>query len=167
MLMGWIGRQLTLLHGHDFPAAMLAFLLLITVVAAMWAALVGALASAPALRGVAVALTPPLLRGVLFAGFAGALTVPAHADDRGLDGLRLPDRPLVTPTPAAPEPGPVVVRRGDTLWAIAAGALGPGPGNAATARACARWHSTNRDVIGPDADLIHPGQRLTPPKDQS
>jgi len=167
--MGWIGDQVAALRGDDFPAAVLALVSLVTLVLTMWALLVVSLASVPALRGLAVALTPRILRGVVFAGVAGALTVPAaQAEDRGVDGLRLPDRPLV----AASEPHrvqhTVVVRRGDTLWAIARARLGSRADVASTARDVGLWHNANRDVIGPDPDLIHPGQRLAPPsKDRS
>ncbi len=57
----------------------------------------------------------------------------------------------------------VVVRRGDTLWDIAARHLGPGASPAAVSAEWPRWYAANRHVIGPDADLLHPGQRLRPP----
>ncbi|MEP7191601.1 MAG: hypothetical protein ABI903_01910 [Actinomycetota bacterium] len=57
----------------------------------------------------------------------------------------------------------VVVLRGDTLWSIAARHLGPAAGAAAIEVEWHRWLATNRDVIGDDADLILPGQLLTPP----
>ena len=166
--MGWIGDQVAALRGDDFPAAVIALVALVTLVVATWALLVVSLASVPALRGLAVALTPRMLRGVVLAGVAGALTVPvAQAEDRGVDGLRLPDRPLV----AAPDPQHVqhvVVRRGDTLWDIARAHLGSHAEPATTARAVGLWHDMNRDVIGPNPDLIRPGQRLDPPsKDRS
>jgi nucleoid-associated protein YgaU len=167
--MGWIADQVAALRGDDFPAAVLALVSLATLALATWALLVVSLASIPALRRLAVALTPRILRGVVFAGVAGALTVPAaRAEDPGVDGLRLPDRPRV----AASEPHhvqhTVVVRRGDTLWAIARAGLGSQADVASTARAVGRWHRANRDVIGPDPDLIQPGQRLaSPSKDRS
>ncbi len=167
--MGWIGDQMVALRGDEFPAAVLALISLVTLVVGAWALLVAVLASTPALRGLAVAFTPRILRGVLFAGAAGALAVPAaHADDRGVDGLRLPDRPLVSGAvePAAMHSA-VVVRSGDTLWAIAFDRLGPDADDATTAHEVDRWHDANRKVIGPDPDLIHPGQRLaTPSKDR-
>lgn len=55
-----------------------------------------------------------------------------------------------------------VVRPGDSLWTIAAAALGtddPVP----VARYWARIHRANREVIGPNPDLIYPGQRLALP----
>jgi hypothetical protein len=57
----------------------------------------------------------------------------------------------------------VVVRRGDTLWDIAARALGPGASDADIAASWPRWHAANRSTIGPDPDLILPGQLLRPP----
>ena len=48
----------------------------------------------------------------------------AQAEDRGVDGLRLPDRPLVAGIePVAKQPT-VVVQSGDSLWAIARARLG-------------------------------------------
>jgi nucleoid-associated protein YgaU len=58
----------------------------------------------------------------------------------------------------------VVVRRDDTLWDIAARHLGPGASAAEIAAEWPRWHRANRDLVGPDPDLIRPGQRLTPPR---
>ena len=163
--MGWIGDQIVALRGDEFPAAVLALISLVTVLVGAWALLVVALASTPALRGLAVAFTPRILRGLLFAGVAGALTVPAaQAEDRGVDGLLLPDRPMVD---GAAEPADrqstVVVQGGDTLWAIARDRLGPDADVATTAREVDRWHDANREVIDDDPDLIRPGQRLDPP----
>lgn len=165
--MGSIGDQIAALSGDDFPAAVLALVFLVTVVIGTWALLVAALASVPALRGLAIAITPRILRGVLFAGVAGALAVPAaQAEDRGVDGLRLPDRPLVAGSvePAAKQPT-VVVQREDTLWAIVRDRFGSDADVAITAHEVDRWHDANREVIGPDPDLIHPGQRLAPPSE--
>jgi nucleoid-associated protein YgaU len=167
--MGWFGGQVAALRGDDFPAAVLALVSLLTLVLTAWALLVVSLASVPALRGLAVALTPRMLRGVVFAGVAGALAVPAaHAEDRGVDGLRLPDRPVVAASEPRGVEHTVVVRRGDTLWAIARAHLGSQADVASTTHEVRRWHHANRDVIGPDPDLIHPGQRLdAPSKDHS
>ena len=122
---------------------------------------------------------------------AESLTAPGSADPvrHTVSGLPLPDRPDVrsgphqppapraaaTSAPApAPAPAPasvsaptssraVEVRRGDTLWGIAARSL---PGDASVAdiaRATQRWHRANRAVIGDDPDLIIPAQVLDPP----
>jgi len=88
-----------------------------------------------------------------------------------VDGLPLPERATVSgPTgPRAraeqarrPE-HTVVIRSGDSLWAIAARDLPPDSPGAAIA---ARWHAiyaANRARIGPDPDLIAPGVRLILP----
>ncbi len=164
--MGWLGDQIAALNGDDFPAAVLAVVSLLTVGVASWALLILYLAWSPALRGLALALTPRILHGVVLAGVAATLNVPAaHADDRGVDGLRLPDRPTVVGTARPPTNHLVVVRPGDTLWSIARARLGPDADVAGTARACDRWYHANRDVIGDDPDLIQPGQRLTAPSE--
>ncbi|MBM6404393.1 LysM peptidoglycan-binding domain-containing protein [Phycicoccus sp. CSK15P-2] len=58
----------------------------------------------------------------------------------------------------------VVVRRGDSLWAIAARHLGEGATDAEVAEAWPRWHAANRAVVGPDPDLLRPGQVLRVPE---
>jgi nucleoid-associated protein YgaU len=93
-----------------------------------------------------------------------------------LDGLQLPDLPAAAMRAAhwpagtaACNPRPVVVAAGDSLWAIAAQRLassatqGSVPTLRAIDRSWPRWHAANRDVIGPDPDLLHPGQRLQHP----
>lgn len=84
----------------------------------------------------------------------------------------VPDRPLVrrqpsprlvaTSPPREERPG-VVVRRGDTLWAIARQHLGPGATDAEVAQEWPRWHHANRAVIGPDPDRLLPGMVLQAP----
>jgi hypothetical protein len=59
---------------------------------------------------------------------------------------------------------PVEVRRGDTLWAIAARSLGARASPGAVAAAWPRWYAANRHAIGPDPDRILPGRRLVPPR---
>ena len=84
----------------------------------------------------------------------------------------VPDRPLVrrqpsprlvaTSPPREERPG-VVVRRGDTLWAIARQHLGPGATDAEVAQEWPRWHHANQAVIGPDPDRLLPGMVLWAP----
>lgn len=62
----------------------------------------------------------------------------------------------------SPERRTVTVDPGDTLWTIAAEHLDD-PTSAAVARSWPRWFAANRDVIGPDPDLIHPGMVLVEP----
>ena len=82
-----------------------------------------------------------------------------------------PDRPAA---PTGPEARPdeqrtadrYVVVPGDCLWHIAADGLGGVPSDAVIADAVTAWWTANADVIGPDPDLIHPGQVLqAPPTD--
>lgn len=87
----------------------------------------------------------------------GSPSLPAHA----LDGLPLPDRA----TGGVPDQdGAVVrVRPGDSLWAIAARQLGPTADVADVASYWRRIHDLNAAAIGPDPDLILPGQQLRLP----
>jgi nucleoid-associated protein YgaU len=57
----------------------------------------------------------------------------------------------------------VVVRAGDTLWALAETGLPPEAGPAAVTARWHRIHRLNRGVIGPEPDLILPGQVLRLP----
>ena len=71
-------------------------------------------------------------------------------------------------SPAVPPPrnlpgAAVTVRPGDSLWAIAARALGGHATNARIAAAWPQWWAANRSRIGPDPGLIRPGQHLVPP----
>ncbi len=67
------------------------------------------------------------------------------------------------PRDAEAVPDEVVVRRGDSLWAIAARALGPAASDAEVAAAWPRWFDANRAAIGPDPDVIRPGTVLHAP----
>src|SRR5699024_10288502 len=111
-------------------------------------------------------------RGVVVALVVGAGAVPASAmADAGdsLDGLPLPDRPTQVLQSDEPQhPGTataVVVETGDSLWSIAADRAGPQDDPSQVAAAVQRWYATNASTIGPDPDLIHPGQQLIPPKE--
>lgn len=62
-------------------------------------------------------------------------------------------------------PAPVyLVQPGDTLWSVAAQALGEQADPAEIADWWPRWYRTNIDVIGDNPDLIHPGQELSHPE---
>lgn len=58
---------------------------------------------------------------------------------------------------------PVTVHRGDTLWDLAARHLGGRATDAEIAVEWPRWYAANREAIGPDPDLLVPGQQLAPP----
>jgi nucleoid-associated protein YgaU len=77
-------------------------------------------------------------------------SVPVHL-------VSTPSRPRRT------DVGEVVVRRGDSLWDLAARYLGPAATAADVAAEWPRWYAANRQVIGPDPDLLLPGERLVPP----
>lgn len=103
------------------------------------------------------------------AGVAPAAATPGHVheDDHprirsAVAGLPLPERPLGGPPFARPA-ALVVVQPGDSLWSLAAAALGPGAGDAEVTAEWHRIHRLNRHTIGSDPDLIHPGQRLVLP----
>jgi hypothetical protein len=94
--------------------------------------------------------------------------------------VTVPDWPTGDEGPAAPAPpdwptrsevaAEHVVVPGDCLWRIAEDRLletGAPDTAADVADAVDRWWTTNADVIGPDPDLIHPGQVLLPPADAS
>jgi nucleoid-associated protein YgaU len=107
------------------------------------------------------------LLGVFVALFATA--APAGADERGtapadtatattldpaLDGLPLPDRVAGAPTRT------VVVQPGDSLWRIARALLPDHASDRVIAALVDDLHAANRRTIGPDPDLLQPGQRL-------
>lgn len=119
-----------------------------------------------------------------------ALALPAATGDlpsTGPRGLPLPDRvageaprtrrqgPTTPRAPtgtgvSTPGPPPPVVPRttvrvapGDSLWAIAEAQLRSADGPVDDAAVAARWqeiYATNAGRIGPDPDLVLPGQRL-------
>ena len=85
-------------------------------------------------------------------------TPSAALDWPAVPGMALP-QPTATPATTAP----VVVRPGDSLWAVAAHHLPAGATDAQIARAWPQWWSANRDAVGADPDLIHPGLSLIAP----
>jgi hypothetical protein len=143
------------------------------VVVAVWAWLQAMAGVADAWRGLPCARRSWVRRLVLVAcgvALTVALSPTAMADDATpgsdpLSGLPLPDRPEGGAADGAaggvnPRSGEVVVRTGDTLWALAESRL---PRSATGRQVTAGWHSIyrhNRGVIGPDPDLIRPGQVL-------
>jgi LysM domain len=86
----------------------------------------------------------------------GPPVVRAHPDVRVLSPVPRPDTTRDTPAE-------VVVRRGDSLWSIAARQLGPDASDAEIARVWPAWFEANRDVVGDDPDLLRPGQVLRAP----
>jgi hypothetical protein len=80
--------------------------------------------------------------------------VVAPPMDPSPEPLATPDRPVT---------GAHEVHPGDSLWSIAADALGADASDARVASAWQRWYAANRLLIGPDPGLLRPGQRLQPP----
>ena len=98
-------------------------------------------------------------------GAQAPTTVPdvtPDAEERA-DGCLASQAP-VPPDAAEVGAGTMTVQRGDSLWRITAAHL-PGASNTEIAAAWPRWYEANREVIGADPDLIHPGQVLRLPTD--
>ncbi|MGA8988541.1 hypothetical protein [Aeromicrobium sp.] len=158
--------------GASFPAALLAIGGLVHLVLSAWILLLVALSAARVPPPVLRAVAPRLVRQALLAGTVSALALapasaeqgsaPAPQPTHDLSGLRVPDRPAVMPG-AGRGAEPVTVHAGDTLWSIVAHWLPADAGPARIALGCRRWHEVNREVIGPDPNLIVPAQLLVPP----
>jgi len=112
---------------------------------------------------------PPALRRLLLTGLGVALVgagpVQAHASAVEQPPLPVPARPVGTAQSdqqAHPQTH-LVVRPGDTLWQLAANRLRTSASPRDVATLVEDLHRHNRKVIGPDPDLIRPGQRLAVP----
>ena len=104
-------------------------------------------------------------------------TRPAVPADRGEartsgpDQVAVPDRPTSgaatrytdLKTGQRVQPASHVVQPGESLWSIAAAELGPAATEEAIATRWPQWYTANRQLIGPDPDLIHPRQVLRTP----
>jgi hypothetical protein len=125
---------------------------------------------APWVRRLVAAGAGAALGGSLALATAAAAAAPELPDDlRWAPPAGATAAEHAAPPAAAPTQGsapPHVVAPGESLWTIAAGALADA-GRPATPAAVAaqwpRWYAANADVIGPEPDLIHPGQVLVPP----
>ncbi len=118
-------------------------------------------------RGALVrACAPPLGAALLWGTAVGPAQgrEPAPTDPTirsALDGLPLPQRPTTQPRARVR-----VVIAGESLWSIAAGLIGPGPGQRSAAEVDRAWRAlyrANRERVGPDPDLLYPGTRLSLP----
>jgi hypothetical protein len=137
----------------------------------------GARRTAAVLLGLGLGVAAPLAGTALLA-LAPAASAAASAVE-GVPDWPLPSAPAnaapvpdwptgtASPATASPAAGERVVLRGDCLWHIAAdsllGQLGRLPSDGEVATAVHAWWSANADVIGPDPDLLLPGQVLRPP----
>ncbi|MEU2347488.1 hypothetical protein [Modestobacter sp. NPDC049651] len=139
----------------------------------------GARRAAALALGLSLSVTAPLaasgLRTGPVAGPAGVVTASAAVPlDRSAPApdWRPGGSPAAPDWPAAPgagsAPGEHVVVRGDCLWDLArahltAAATGAPVTDAQVAAAAHAWWRANAAVIGPDPDLLLPGQVLRPP----
>lgn len=108
-----------------------------------------------------------------------AEVAPPAPSPRGPSGRPAVDprwRPLPPTVDAGPLAAPLVrsrdlpaagrevtVRPGDSLWSIAATALGPFASDADIASEWPRLYASNREIIGPNPHLLRPGLVLTLP----
>ena len=116
-------------------------------------------------------LRPAFVRSLLVVLVGGCLATPSPTPVAEvvpgpgwdvLDGLPLPG----LPTGRAPRAHPrVLVHPGDCLWSITESLVGTRSTAADIARAWPRLHRANRDVVGPDPDVLRPGTRLRVPAD--
>jgi nucleoid-associated protein YgaU len=109
---------------------------------------------------------------------AGKALVPqaADADSQDEESAEIsraarsapPFPPPHTPAPSVATDcrSPYTVRSGDSLWAIAA-SLEDSASSAQVARATHKIFDLNRATVGPDPDVIYPGQSLKLPDDCS
>jgi hypothetical protein len=137
----------------------------------------GARRSAALLLGLGLGVTAPLAGTALSSFPAASAAVPhGHSANTVPDWpatsdpaeQAVPDWPTAVPDrPPAVQPAAHVVIRGDCLWSITerrlAEALGRTPTAAEVATEVDGWWRANVAVIGPDPDLLLPGQVLRPP----
>lgn len=112
-----------------------------------------------------VALTAGLTTTPAAADSAGSAGAPATVGRALVTGLMIPDRTVDRSRAAmAPDrPAVVQVRPGDSLWSLAAEALGPAATDTEIAVAWHSIHLANVGRIGTDPDLIFPGTVLQLP----
>ena len=116
----------------------------------------------PLLAGLGVVLAGG---GALAAGPVSAVPAPYDSGRSGQDG----GPGLALPVPARPTgaayagPRRHVVRPGESLWRLCQ-QRAPTAAAHVVGRLVENTYLANRRVIGPDPDLIHPGQRLVLPR---
>jgi hypothetical protein len=130
----------------------------------------GARRSAALLLGIGLGIAPLAATAltVLAPPASAAAPAPVGVPDWPVAAAAADESPVPDwPTTASPAPGEHVVLRGDCLWHIAGDSLTTGlgrpPSDGEVAVAVHAWWTANADVIGPDPDLLLPGQVLRPP----
>lgn len=181
----WVRDGEIPLHGTASTSGVIALLgdvsLHMTALIAAWAtaaALLGALRGLPGrlghLAGRAWVWLVPVALRVALLGTAGAAAAASHAAAADPPSssttahweVGRPQTTAPTTWPAASADEPVhrrVVTRGESLWAIAEQHLGPTATPAQVAAEWPRWYAANRDVVGPDPDLLRVGVVLEAP----
>ena len=127
--------------------------------------LLAAVGLAVLLPGAAAQATPGSAGGSSGEGGGTGRALPAPSrpvDDGATPTHTAPLRQALAPRPApATAPGDTVtVRPGDSLWSLSAERLGPRSRAAEVAVLVEGVHRLNREVVGPDPDLLRPGQQL-------
>lgn len=169
LLVGWLALTVALTAGSRLPGR----------VGRALAAVARRTAPVAVRRAVEVALGMTVAVGALGTPAAaapldhGSAAAPAGVPslDWGAPPVELPAAPPAVAPPSVPaEAAPhqtVVVRPGDTLWALAAQELAvrsdAAPRDAEVAQRWPAWWSANRDAVGDDPHHITPGQHLTAP----
>lgn len=138
-----------------------------------WAALIGVAAVVEALTGGRLRATrwvgcPRSMRrallgalGLALASAPGSALASAQAPGPAERSLPVPAR--TSGASGSATGGAVVVRPGDSLWHLADARLPAAAPAGDVVDLVERLHHRNHGVIGPDPDLIRPGQRLVVP----
>ncbi|RIK17118.1 MAG: hypothetical protein DCC50_02700 [Acidobacteria bacterium] len=125
----------------------------------------------PAAVAAASAETPERAEDVPVPGWTPTTSSSGRRASPATSGAASGEVGLVSTTPSASRPSDdravVVVHAGDTLWDIAARALGEHATDQDVAEAWPRWYAANRETIGEDPDLLLPGQRLVAPASET
>ena len=160
--------------GSGYDDRLLALAAWVLLGCAAWAVVIGVAAvvettSSGRVRAAAWVGCPQSLRRLLLTGLGVALVgagpVQPQATASALPPLPVPERPVgafQADVRADIRPG-LVVHRGDTLWQLSADRLRASATPGEVAALVHELHHLNRGVIGPDPDLIRPGQRLAVP----
>jgi hypothetical protein len=123
-------------------------------------------------EAIALAITPTLLRRLavttlgLICGFTVSPTMANATELRRNSpcaNASAERHPLTLDWPARKPRKILVVREGDSLWSVTAAELGTGASELEVASRWPEWFTANRALIGPNPELIYPGQILQPP----
>jgi nucleoid-associated protein YgaU len=129
----------------------------------------GARRAAALTLGLGIGVAAPVVGvGLMVVATPASAAAPATSDVPDWPAQVLTDAGAVPDWPAgSPDTGTHIVVRGDCLWDIAATRLldqhGHLPTSSEIATAVRAWWTANADVIGPDPDLLLPGQVLRTP----